>query len=89
MIFFQFFIFPSIISHFPHFFSHSQHSFDSVSDLLEPVSDGRTDGCFISRSYDAASHFEACAEDVLSMYRRITGTELDMSISAEMTEDDM
>jgi len=63
--------------------------FDAVTDLLEPVTDGRTDNCFISQSYDAASHFETCAEDVLSMYSRITGTELDMNISAEMTEDDM
>ena len=65
------------------------NSFDAVTDLLEPVTDGRADNCFISKSYDAASHFETCAEDVLSMYSRITGTELDMNISAEMTEDDM
>jgi len=62
--------------------------FDAVSDLLEPVTDGRTDKCFISKSYDATSHFETAANDVLSLYHRITGTELDMNISADMTEDE-
>jgi Rab GDP dissociation inhibitor len=60
-----------------------------VTDLLEPVSDGRRDNCFISKSYDAASHFETAADDVLSLYTRITGSVLDMSISAEMNEEDM
>ena len=69
--------------------SESFYSFDSVSDLLEPVSNGKEDNCFISKSYDAASHFEACAEDVLQLYKLITGTELDMSISADMNEEDM
>ena len=47
--------------------------FDSVSDLLEPVSDGLKNHCFISKSYDATSHFETAANDVLSIYVRITG----------------
>jgi hypothetical protein len=37
-----------------------------------------SDGCFISTTYDATSHFETEIEDVLSMYRRITGKELDL-----------
>ena len=44
--------------------------FDSVSDLLEPISDGVKDKSFISKSYDATSHFETCADDVLSLYTR-------------------
>lgn len=59
-----------------------------MSDLLEPVSDGSVDKCYISKSYDATSHFETAANDVLSLYQRVTGTELDMNISADMTEDD-
>jgi len=62
--------------------------FDSVTDLLEPITDGRTDKCFISKSYDATSHFETAANDVLSLYKRITDTELDMNISADMSEED-
>jgi Rab GDP dissociation inhibitor len=62
--------------------------FDAVGDLLEPVSDGIEDRCFISKSYDATSHFETQADDVLSLYERITGTKLDMTINADSTEAD-
>lgn len=59
-----------------------------MSDLLEPVADGVQDRCFISKSYDATSHFETAANDVLSLYKRITGNDLDMNISADMNEDE-
>ena len=49
------------------------HRFDSVAELLKPVNDGVKDRCFISESYDATSHFETAANDVLSLYERITG----------------
>lgn len=62
--------------------------FDSVTDLLEPVGDGTQDNCFISKSYDATSHFETAADNVLSLYRRITGTEIDMNISADFNDED-
>jgi Rab GDP dissociation inhibitor len=62
--------------------------FDAVTDLYEPVSNGRDDNCYISTSYDATSHFETAANDVLSLFERITGTELDMNISADMDEED-
>lgn len=48
--------------------------FDTVADLLEPLTDGIKNRCFISCSYDATSHFETAANDVLSLYERITGT---------------
>jgi len=54
-------------------------SFTSVSDVYEPLSDGRTDKVFISKSYDATSHFETTCEDVIDLYRRITGKELDLT----------
>lgn len=62
--------------------------FDSVSDLMAPVSDGSADNCFITESYDATSHFETAAENVLSLYERLTGTKLDMTISADSTQDE-
>ena len=62
--------------------------FDSVSDLYEPVESGARDGCYISKSYDATSHFETAANDVLSLYERITGTQLDMTINADTTTDE-
>jgi len=60
--------------------------FDSVVDSFEPVDDGLTDRCFISKSYDDSSHFKTAAEDVLDMYQRVTGKELDMNISANMPQ---
>lgn len=62
--------------------------FDSVNDLLAPVADGTGDKCYISKSYDATSHFETAANDVLSLYERLTGTQLDMSVSADMNEEE-
>ncbi len=63
-------------------------SFDSVSDLYEDIGSGAQDACYISKSYDATSHFETCANDVLSLYERITGTQLDMTISADSTTEE-
>ena len=61
--------------------------FDSVSTLFAPVASGRDDNCFISRSYDATSHFESAATDVLALYERVTGSRLDMSIEANLDEE--
>merc|ERR1719498_94100 len=57
--------------------------FDSVSYLEEPLADGSADKCYMSNSYDATSHFETTSVDVLDMYKRITGEELDMNINAD------
>jgi len=52
--------------------------FDSY-DLLVPKEDGQADKTFISKSYDPTSHFEATGEDVLDLYKRITGRVLDLT----------
>lgn len=44
--------------------------------LYEPVTDGKEDNIFISKSYDATSHFETTTDDVKDIYRRCTGEEL-------------
>jgi Rab GDP dissociation inhibitor len=62
--------------------------FDSVNDIFAPVADGTGDKCYISKSYDASSHFESTAADVLSLYERITGEQLDMTVSPDLNEDD-
>ena len=43
-----------------------------------PLADGKEDKCFISRGYDAFTHFESTVDDILEMYTRITGKELDL-----------
>jgi len=62
--------------------------FVSVSDIMEPLDDGRESKIFISKSYDATSHFETTIDDVADMYRRITGKELDLSSAAEPKEEE-
>jgi len=59
-----------------------------VEETFAPLEDGSKDNCYISSSYDATSHFETTAEDVLSLYQRITGKELDLTISADTTDAD-
>ncbi len=56
-----------------------EHTFTQLSDVYEPRSDGALDGCFISKGYDETSHFEGLTADVLDLYRRVTGRELDLS----------
>jgi len=53
--------------------------FYDMYDVEWPSEDGSTDKCFISKGYDATSHFETAITDVLQMYQRITGKELDLS----------
>ncbi len=50
-----------------------------VRDLYEPVEDGKRDKCFISKGYDATTHFETTVDDVLDLYTRITGKTLDLT----------
>lgn len=56
-----------------------EEKFIEVRDVCEPVADGTSDKAFISKGYDATTHFETTVEDVLDMYRRITGKDLDLS----------
>mmetsp|Transcript_21992 Transcript_21992/g.36851 ORF Transcript_21992/g.36851 Transcript_21992/m.36851 type:complete len:453 (+) Transcript_21992:60-1418(+) len=52
--------------------------FYDVYDTFEPVDDGKKDKVFVSRSYDATSHFETTVLDVLDLYTRITGKQVDL-----------
>jgi len=61
--------------------------FDSVADCYEPTGDGLSDRCFISSSFDGTSHFEDDVEDMLSLYKRVTGEDLDMNIDTNLEGD--
>ena len=56
-------------------------SFLAVDDVYEPISDGKKDRCYVSRSYDATTHFETTVEDVLGLYKRIFGMDLELNPS--------
>jgi Rab GDP dissociation inhibitor len=54
-------------------------TFITVADTFEPLADGSADKVYISKSYDATSHFETTMIDVLDMWQRITGAPLDLN----------
>jgi len=56
-----------------------QEKFFWVTDFYVPVNDSSKDGCFITSSYDATSHFESCTAEVLDYYERMTGAKLDLT----------
>jgi len=62
--------------------------FTSVATTYEPAADGSADKCYISKSFDGTSHFEGDCEDLLSLYKRITGEDLDMNINADSVAGD-
>ncbi|XP_065340147.1 rab GDP dissociation inhibitor alpha [Cloeon dipterum] len=50
-----------------------------IQDYYEPIDDGLASGIFISKSYDATTHFETTCLDVLDIFRRGTGEDFDFS----------
>lgn len=48
--------------------------------LYEPLDSGNQDGVYISRSYDATSHFETTTDDVRDLYRRVEGKEMEIDM---------
>lgn len=57
-----------------------------IAELYEPIEDGSKDKVFISKSYDATSHFETTTDDVRDLYERITGKPLDLSKAKDETD---
>jgi len=53
--------------------------FYDVYDMMTPVADGTKDKVFISQSFDPTSHFETAITDVMQIYKRITGAELQLT----------
>lgn len=66
-----------------------KQKFMSISDYYEPIDDGKDSKVFISKSYDATSHFETTCLDVLDIYKRATGEEFDFSKIKLESEGDM
>ncbi|KJE91178.1 rab GDP dissociation inhibitor beta [Capsaspora owczarzaki ATCC 30864] len=53
--------------------------FVSVTDLLEPIDDGTKNQVFVTKSYDATSHFETTCLDIMDVFQRITGKPLELT----------
>jgi len=64
-----------------------KQKFIHISDVYEPLEDGLANQLFISKSYDATSHFETTCLDVLDIFKRGTGEEFDFSKVKHTLED--
>mmetsp|Transcript_9128 Transcript_9128/g.28986 ORF Transcript_9128/g.28986 Transcript_9128/m.28986 type:complete len:475 (-) Transcript_9128:603-2027(-) len=62
--------------------------FDDLVDLYEPANLDEADHAFVSKSFDATSHFETTSTDVLDIYKRVTGSALNLDINADSTKGD-
>ncbi|XP_034529359.1 rab GDP dissociation inhibitor beta [Notolabrus celidotus] len=60
----------------------------SISDLYAPVDLGTESQIFVSRSYDATTHFETTCDDIKDIYKRMTGSDFDFS-QMERTKKDV
>eukprot|EP00069_Balaena_mysticetus_P010877 bmy_20962T0 len=54
-----------------------EQKFISISDLLVPKDLGTESQIFISRTYDATTHFETTCDDIKDIYKRMMGSEFD------------
>jgi Rab GDP dissociation inhibitor len=61
--------------------------FVNVSELYDPLEDGRNTGLWVTKSYDASSHFEVASNDILEIYEKLTGEKLDLNIQPDEEED--
>jgi Rab GDP dissociation inhibitor len=64
-----------------------KQKFIQISDCFAPVDDGTQSQVFISKTYDATSHFETTCSDVLDIFRRGTGEDFDFSKVKHTLED--
>lgn len=60
-----------------------------TTDYMEPTDNGLDTNIFISRSYDATTHFETTCLDVLDIFKRATGEEFDFDkVKQELGDED-
>lgn len=52
--------------------------FVSIVDQYEPLESGVNDNLFITKSYDATSHFETVVHDLKNVYQRYSGQPLSL-----------
>jgi Rab GDP dissociation inhibitor len=52
--------------------------FVSISPIYAPASSGTRDNVYVTRSYDATSHFETVTDDVKDVWRRCMKQELEL-----------
>ena len=53
--------------------------FYDMYDMMVPKATGEKERCFLTQSFDPTTHFETAISDVLAVYKRITGKELELT----------
>ncbi|XP_054752405.2 rab GDP dissociation inhibitor beta-like [Lytechinus pictus] len=53
--------------------------FISIVDQMSPKETAEQSQIFVTKSYDATTHFETTCDDILDIYRKITGEDFDFS----------
>ena len=62
--------------------------FVKVSDVYNAIDDDDSESkIFVSKSYDATTHFDTTCQDILDIYKRITGADFDFSKVKHSMED--
>lgn len=62
------------------------HKFVTEEIVYESVSSNAVNNWYVTSTLDATSHFESAAENVIDIYKKITGKDLDLNIDKEMKE---
>uniref|UniRef100_A0A8C5PEN6 Rab GDP dissociation inhibitor n=1 Tax=Leptobrachium leishanense TaxID=445787 RepID=A0A8C5PEN6_9ANUR len=66
--------------------------FVTIADQYIPKHDGTKNQIFISRSYDATTHFETTCDDIKDIFQRMTGATLDfkdmLNVDTKMDKED-
>lgn len=60
--------------------------FVQVSEIKVPTDNGLTDQVYVTATYDPTSHFEDTTAEVLNMWKTLSGTDLDLTVTPD--EDD-
>lgn len=66
-----------------------EQKFVSVSNMYEQVEGTQSSNVFVSKSYDATSHFETTCDDILDLYEKIMGAKFDFTqVNLHQQEDE-
>lgn len=58
-----------------------------TQDVFTPKAGLPADNIFVTKSYDATTHFETTCEDIIDVYKQVTGKEFDFSACKRTIED--
>merc|ERR1712168_1758293 len=63
-------------------------AFISTQEIYHPKDSAQpTDNIFVTKSYDATTHFETTCENIISVYKQVTGKDFDFSACKRTIED--